>query len=166
MSKKKQRAKKAWGQSLAMTAATAVSGSIATDTDTLWYKALDKPKWQPPGWLFPIVWTGLYAGIAATSARSIEALESRGKGDESDRFRAALGTNLVLNQAWSWTFFKAQKLGPATGVAAALAASSIDLARRSGDVDKGKGLELTPYALWCSFATVLTASIWRRNKRK
>ena len=163
--KKKDLAKKAWAQSLAMTTATAVSGSIATDTNSLWYKSLSKPKWQPPGWLFPIVWTGLYAGIAATSARTIKKLEAQGDHDEADRYRAALGVNLVLNQGWSWTFFKAQKLGPATGVAALLAASSIGLAKRSGDVEQGKGLELTPYALWCSFATVLTAAIWRHNKR-
>lgn len=47
--------KYAWLQAGAMTTATAVSGSIATDTKTLWYKSLDKPKWQPPGWIFPIV---------------------------------------------------------------------------------------------------------------
>lgn len=163
--KKKDLAKKAWAQSLAMTTATAVSGSIATDTNSLWYKSLSKPKWQPPGWLFPIVWTGLYAGITATSARTINQLEARGDDDEANAYRAALGVNLVLNQGWSWTFFRARKLGLATVVAALLAGSSMDLANRSRKVDEGKGLELTPYALWCSFATVLTASIWRRNRR-
>lgn len=157
--------KNAWLQTGAMTAATAVSGSVATDTKNHWYRGLDKPKWQPPGWLFPIVWTGLYAGITATSARTINQLEARGDDDEANAYRAALGVNLVLNQGWSWTFFRARKLGLATVVAALLAGSSMDLANRSRKVDEGKGLELTPYALWCSFATVLTASIWRRNKR-
>lgn len=73
--------------------------------------------------------------------------------------------NLALNQGWSWTFFKARKLGLATVVAALLAGSSIDLANRAGKVDGGKRLELTPYALWCSFATLLTGAIWRRNKK-
>lgn len=58
----------------------------------------------------------------------------------------------------------ARKLGLATVVAALLAGSSIDLANRSRDVDDRLGVELTPYALWCTFATALTASIWRRNR--
>lgn len=153
-----------WAQAIVATAATAVSGSVATDPQSRWYRSLDKPAWQPPGWLFPIVWTGLYAGIAATSARTVNRLEGEGRTDEANRYRAAVAANLVLNQGWSWTFFKARKLGLATVVAALLAGSSIDLATRSRDVDDRLGVELTPYALWCTFATALTASIWRRNR--
>ena len=99
-----------------LTAATAVSGSIATDPKSAWYTALDKPAWQPPGAVFPIVWTALYASIGVAS------------------------------------------------VAALLAASSIDLARRAGAAGPGHRNFLLPYAAWCSFATVLSAEIWRRNR--
>lgn len=47
-----------------------------------------------------------------------------------------------------------------------LALNSWLLARRSGLVDRKFGLQLTPYALWMSFATALTGSMWSRNPRK
>lgn len=149
----------------ALTAATAVSGSVATDPKSAWYRALHKPAWQPPGGAFPVVWTALYADIAVTSTLAIDELEAAGRRDGAQSLRRALVANLVLNQAWSWVFFKARSLGPATVVAALLAGSSIDLARRAGWAGRGKGLALAPYAVWCSFATVLTAEIWRRNRR-
>ena len=40
---------------------------------------------------------------------------------------------------------------------------SIDLARRAGRAGVGKAATLAPYAAWCSFATVLTETIRRRN---
>ncbi len=147
----------------AMTAACAVSGSLATDPKSGWYKALNKPSWQPPGWLFPIVWTALYTDVAVTSAAVIRSLDAAGQPQAARDFRAALAVNLVLNQGWSWVFFKAHKLRPATVVAALLAASSIDLSRRARATGNGKALALAPYAAWCSFATILTAEIARRN---
>ncbi len=145
------------------TALCAVSGSLATEPDSVWFRALDKPRWQPPGWLFPIVWTGLYTSVALTAAKVIEAHEAEGDEQSATRYRAALLVNLALNQGWSWVFFKAHRLRPATAVAALLAASSVDLARRARATGTGKALALAPYAAWCSFATILTREISRRN---
>lgn len=155
--------KKPIAQTTALTVATAVSGSIATDPQSDWYAALDLPAWQPPGWLFPVVWTGLYTSIAVTSAKVLHTLDAESGKKHADAYRAALVTNLLLNQAWSWAFFKAHKLPLSTVVAASLAASSIDLARRAGRSGPGRAAALAPYAAWCSFATVLTETIRRRN---
>jgi tryptophan-rich sensory protein len=70
----------------------------------------------------------------------------------------------VLNASWSWIFFNKHKLGLSAVAAGALAASSADLVRRAADADPKLGVALTPYPLWCSFATVLSAEIWRLNR--
>jgi translocator protein len=49
--------------------------------------------------------------------------------------------------------------------AAALTLSSADLARRAAAADPRAGAALSPYPLWCAFATVLSAHIWRLNRR-
>ena len=146
------------GSPAVLTAVTAVSGSLATDPKADWYRELDLPDWQPPGWLFPVVWTGLF-----TAATVLAELDAESRREYAAAYRRALVVNLALNQAWSWVFFKGHKLGAATVVAALLAGSSIDLARRAGRSGGGKALALAPYAAWCSFATVLTEAIRRRN---
>lgn len=146
------------------TAACAVAGSIVTDPKSDWYKSLDKPAWQPPGWLFPIVWTALYADIAATAMQTVHELENDGSTDEAEEYRRAHLVNLALNFGWSALFFAAKRPVLAAVEAAALAVSSWDLVRRAGSVRRQRGYRLAPYGLWCSFAAVLSTEIARRNR--
>jgi benzodiazapine receptor len=147
------------------TAGAAVIGSVASKAGVeTWYPTLKKPSYVPPNAVFPVAWTTLYADIAVTSASAIDRLRAEGDDAKTRAYVAALGTNLVLNAGWSWLFFKQHRLGPSAFAAAALAASSADLARRTAQVNPKAGLALTPYPLWCSFATLMTADIWRLNR--
>lgn len=144
------------------TGACAAAGSLATEPDGAWYRSLKSPGWKPPDWVIPVVWTGLYANIAVTSALTLDEL-ARGHGTQAHRYKCALGLNLTLNAGWSWVFFKAQRLAPATVGAAVLTISSTNLVRRTAQAGRAKGIALAPYALWCGFATALTAALLRRN---
>lgn len=146
-------------------AATAGTGSIANPSRVpAWYTRLRKPAYQPPGAAFPVVWTALYADIAATSATAVDRLRATGQHQKARRYTAALGINLFLNAGWSWVFFRYHKLGASALGAAALTASSADLVRRTAEADPRAGLALSPYALWCSFATALSIRIWHLNR--
>jgi benzodiazapine receptor len=147
------------------TAAAAVVGSVASREGVRgWYTSARKPSYVPPNAVFPIAWTALYVDIAATSAAVIDRFRSDGENAKARAYVAALTANLGLNASWSWVFFNKRQLGPAVVVAAALAASSADLARRAGDADLKYGVALAPYPAWCAFATVLSADIWRLNR--
>lgn len=155
------------GTTLARTAAAsalaAIAGSIATTPSASWYRRLDLPRWQPPSAAFPIVWTALYADIAVTAAGVIDALHDDDRADKARSFQRALGANLALNAGWSTVFWRIRRFDLATLEAAALTISSVDLARRAAKTDRRSGLALAPYAAWCGFATVLTATVWHRN---
>lgn len=147
------------------TAAAAVVGSVASREGVQgWYTKIRKPGYVPPNAVFPIAWTTLYVDIAATSAAVIDRLRADGRDAKARAYIAALGANLALNAGWSWVFFANRRLGPSVVVAAALAASSADLTRRAGEADIKLGAALAPYPLWCSFATVMSADIWRLNR--
>jgi translocator protein len=146
-------------------AAAAGTGSIASPRRVpAWYSRLRKPPYQPPRAAFPIVWTALYGDIATTSAVAIERFRAAGDHDKARRYAAALSVNLLLNAGWSWLFFRYHKLGASALGAAALTVSSADLARRSAQADPRAGIALSPYPLWCAFATVLATHIWRLNR--
>ncbi len=159
----------AWASAgtLARTAAavvgTAVAGGLATDPGSAWYRALRKPSWQPPPPAYGLVWTPLYADLAAMSARALDVLAEAGRDGERTAYRAALAANLVLNAGWNLTFFRAKRPWLAAVECAVLTASSADLVRRTGAADRRAALALAPYPAWCAFATVLTVAIARRN---
>ncbi|WP_198409978.1 TspO/MBR family protein [Microlunatus flavus] len=142
-------------------AACAVLGSIGTrEVNSLWYGTLRKPAVQPPPVAFPVVWTALYSDLAVTSAVALDALPE----EERPAYARALAANLVLNAGWCWVAFAGHRLGWAVPTAAVLAASSVDLVRRTAAAEGLAGAALAPYAAWCTFATVLGAALWRANR--
>lgn len=146
--------------------ATALVGGLASrPAQSTWYERLRKPSFQPPRQAFPIVWPILYADIAVTSARTLDALRADNRADQARAYTAALGVNLAVNAAWSWVFFSRRQLGAAAVTAAALTASSADLTRRAVQAQGAPGAVLAPYPLWCAFATALSARIWMLNRR-
>ncbi len=142
---------------------SAALGGLATTPDSDWYAGLDKPAWQPPPIAFPLVWTPLYADIAATSAAALTILEGQGRNDEVADLRRALALNLVLNTGWSVLFWRSRRPWLSTAWCAVLTGQSLLLARRLRDVDPALHHAFAPYPLWCGFATVLNTSIARRN---
>ncbi|QNI06226.1 tryptophan-rich sensory protein [Mycobacterium kubicae] len=152
------------GTSLAVAAAAGVGSVASPARHPAWYARLRKPRYQPPGAVFPLVWTTLYADIAGTSAVVIDRFETAAQPDKSRAYAAALAVNLILNAGWSWLFFSHHKLGASAVGAASLTLSSADLARRAGEADPRAGRALLPYPLWCAFATALSTHIWLLNR--
>ncbi|WP_432560429.1 tryptophan-rich sensory protein [Granulicoccus sp. GXG6511] len=158
-----------WGRTLtrigAAVAACAAVGSVLTKPNGEWYAQLRKPSWQPPAAAFPLVWTTLYVLITVAATATSADLEESGAADDAAAFRRALWVNLVLNAGWSGLFFRVHNLPLATVGAAALAASSADLTRRGAKAGPGKALAFGAYAGWCTFATALSGTIARLNRR-
>ena len=149
----------------AFVAVAAGIGSIASPKRVpAWYTRLRKPPYQPPGVAFPLMWTTLYSDIAATSAVAIDRFRTAGQHDKARRYATALSVNLLVNAGWSWLFFRYHKLGASALGAAVLTASSADLARRTAQADPRAGLALSPYPLWCAFATLLANRVWQLNR--
>ncbi|WP_342319422.1 tryptophan-rich sensory protein [Corynebacterium mayonis] len=133
----------------------AAVGSLLTNTSGASYKRLRTPVWQPPSWVFPMVWTVLYTDLAVMSTLTIADAFERGEDKQGRGNAVALGVNLVLNVAWCALFFRTQRSALSTAVAGALAVSSADLVRRAHREKPQRAWWLAPYAAWCGFATLL-----------
>lgn len=149
----------------AATGACALAGSLASAPDSPFYQNLVKPAWNPPNWVFPLAWSSLYTGIAASTGYAWSQLKQEGKEKRISSYVFALTANLVLNASWSFTFFRSHQLGIATVHAGLLALSSGDLVRRTARISKPAGVVLAPYAGWTAFATLLSGAIWRLNSQ-
>ncbi len=129
-------------------AATAALGSHYTQQSVRspWYDEV-KPRFAPPSWVFPIVWTSLYIALTVAFAKSIV-------GDPA--FLTILHvTNLALNVAWCYTFFGQRLPKEALGILVGNVgvAAMIALCTR---IDLVRWL-IIPYIAWLVFATALNA---------
>ncbi len=161
---------KLWIRTLGMVSAevagTAVVGGLFTDPRSRWYRRLRKPAFQPPAAVFGPVWTLLYGLIAVSSAATIADSREQGRHAEADAFERALAANLALNTAWSGVFFRGHALIPAAATCGLLALSSADLTRRAAKSGPGKAAALGLYTAWCTFATILSATLAVRNRKR
>jgi tryptophan-rich sensory protein len=84
---------------------------------------------------------------------------------KAGRHLAIYALQLCLNLAWTPTFFRAHALGLATGVIALMWLAILGtIAVFSTVLGASKAwLLLGPYLAWVSYASALTAWIWRNN---
>ena len=134
-----------------------VGGLIGSQTNTgEWYQSLDKPPFNPPAWLFPPVWFTLYVMIAVAGWLTWH----------RDRSSAAMKVwfaQLVLNWAWTPTFFVAHLLWPAFAIIILLLASIILFILAVRRHDAVSAWLFVPYALWVAFAALLNLTIALAN---
>ncbi len=142
---------------LVITFAVATFGSQFRPGD--WYQALAKPALTPPNWIFPVVWTLLYA-LMALSAWLIW----RRGGFKVNRLALSLyGLQLIFNGLWSWLFFGQHQIGLALVDIVILLTLIILTAVRFWKTYRPAGILLAPYILWVSFATYLNYMLWVLN---
>ncbi|MCB1114523.1 MAG: tryptophan-rich sensory protein [Chlamydiia bacterium] len=122
-----------------------------------WYPTLQKPFFNPPKWVFPVVWPILYIMMAISfwlvwikpAKRSFSYI--------------LFGWQLLLNLLWSYWFFKLQDPGYALLDIVLLWGVLLATVGAFFEESKLAGWLLVPYFLWVSFAVILNFEIWRLN---
>lgn len=77
-----------------------------------WFAALNKPKWNPPAFVFAPVWTAIYSSIGYGSYLVYRDITASATGwDQKAQLALALYANqMILNWAWTPIFFKYHSL--------------------------------------------------------
>ena len=138
----------------------AFAGIIIKDGVRIYADSIIKPPLSPPSWVFPVVWSILYAIMGFCAARvSLSKLSK-------DR-RCALYyyiAQLVFNFFWSIIFFNAQAFLIAFLWLIALWALIFLTTRQFGKIDSLSGKLMIPYLVWVSFAGYLNLGVWLLNR--
>lgn len=129
-----------------------------TQRDSSFYEGLAKPAFAPPGWVFPIAWTALYAMMALAMWFVLRT-------QAQDRF-ILLGlyiAQLAVNLLWPYLFFTRQALGLAFFWLVLLWALAAIMLQQFFKVSRIAGYLLIPYQLWLTFAGVLSFVLAQLN---
>jgi translocator protein len=126
-----------------------------------WYRALAKPSFNPPSWVFGPVWTMLYILMAIAAWLVSESPDSPSR----SLALALFMFQLALNLAWSWIFFRKHAIGSAALEVillwCAIGATTLVLCR----VSMTAARLMVPYWAWVTFASILNVAIWRLNPK-
>ena len=125
-----------------------------------WYRALEKPAFQPPDWLFGPAWTTIFL-LSAYAAHLL--WQSAESGKVRTLIVVLFGINVLLNLAWSYLFFFIERPDLALAEAVALWLSVLAIILAVGGLAPVSRWLLAPYLAWVAFAIALNAAIVRLN---
>ena len=125
-----------------------------------WYRALRKPSWNPPDWLFGPAWT-LILGLAAWAGviawtRAPDAATHR-------EIAMLFGANIVFHVLWSPLFFNFRRPDWALMEVPFLWLSIVAMMVGVAPLSRLAVWLLAPYLAWVAFAAFLNLTIVRMN---
>ncbi len=149
------------------------------DASGAWYKGLNKPAFQPPDIVFPIVWLALYALFALSMClvslkpqlnpreapepqkKLLIAEEQRAPFFSSPREKALILYALsgVLGVLWTYAFFWQHNSGGAVFLLIAIIIAAVLLYSHVRRIDAAAAYLLIPYAFWLCFLLCLNFEI-------
>lgn len=121
-----------------------------------WYRRLDKPRWTPPGWAFPLAWTTLYLCMAFAAMRVAQL-------PDSGQALAFWGAQIAFNTLWTPIFFGLRRMRAALVVMAGLWLTVAATCLAFWQLDTLAGALFAPYLMWVTIAGALNLSVLRRN---
>lgn len=142
---------------LALVVLYAVLSGRWVSADPGWYEALPTPSWQPPPWVFGVMWP---LNFLALAVGGVALATTRPTGDAA-RFLGVLAVSVVAALVWAHEFYVPHALGRAAVALAVAALLTWALVLVAGASLAWAGWVLVPYALWMTVATSLSVGYWR-----
>jgi translocator protein len=125
-----------------------------------WYASLNRPSFNPPGWVFGPVWTVLYILMGV----SLFLVWKEPPGQARNLAMGVFFFQLALNFAWSFIFFYSKMIGPALIEIIVLWISIVIMMVLFYKIRPQAAWINIPYLLWVSFATALNAAYYVLNR--
>lgn len=140
----------------------AVSGLIGYYTNAdmdAWYQALEKSNLTPAPYIFPIVWSTLYAMIALSGYLTWTHRDTT----EGRHALCLFAAYVVANWLWSFIFFTFQLTFGAFIWLVLINALAIVYMMRAWEPSQPSSVLMIPSLVWTLFATYLSFMIWQLN---
>ncbi|MEP2990416.1 MAG: TspO/MBR family protein [Parasphingorhabdus sp.] len=133
-----------------------MAGQVAgSGEENRWFSALEKPAAQPPGWLFGVAWSILYAMMGIAFAMILHARGAPLRGLAIILFLVQFALNLF----WSPLFFGMHQVSAAFWLLVTIFIAALATTMVFGRIRKAAAWLMVPYLAWLCFAGVLNKQI-------
>ncbi|MBQ3541898.1 MAG: tryptophan-rich sensory protein [Oscillospiraceae bacterium] len=136
-----------------------ISGLLSMDGMQIYDATVQKAPLTPPGWVFAVAWTILYALMGIGVCLVVKSEKTQGKSCCVNLFIA----QLIVNFFWSLIFFNAQAFAGAFVWLVLLWVLVLAMTICFSKVSPTAAWLQAPYLLWLSFAAYLNAAVWLLN---
>jgi len=136
-----------------------IAGQYTSEAVPGWFAALNKPSFNPPGWVFGPVWTLLYILMGL----SFFHIWIKPRIKERTVAKIIYIVQLMLNFAWSFLFFYYQNIALALIDIIVLDIVVVVMLLKFYQLKPTAASLNIPYLMWILFATALNAAFYFLN---
>lgn len=140
---------------IAIVLAYAIGSGLWVNTGDNWYANLNKPSWQPPGFIFGIIWpyNFIVLGIAATI------IGQRASKPAAFTYIAFFALSVIAALTWAYLFYRPHNLTGASIALTSTALLTIPMTYILFTISIPMAIAVMPYQVWVAIAAALSWSI-------
>jgi len=137
----------------------AIGSGFWVNSNPGWYYALNRPSWQPPSWIFGIIWPYNFIVLGITAFAVSRSLSRT----LIFTWLAFFAVSVFAALLWSYLFYMPHNLIGAASALITAAILTIPLTIITFRVSIGYGLALLPYQIWVAIASSLAVGYALKN---
>ena len=148
------------GAGIVIVAIYVIGSGLWVNTGDNWYRTLNQPSWQPPGYIFGIIWPYNFVALGIASYQVSKSLTRI----ENVSWLVFFGLSVVAALTWAYQFYVSHNFTLATfslGLTAFLTLPVLFLTFKASRI---MGLLLIPYQIWVIIAATLAWGYLTRNQ--
>ena len=137
----------------------AIGASRWTTTGSSWYRSLTAPSWQPPDFIFGIIWPYNFVilGVAAVS------VANQLSTTKTIAYLSIFALSIFCALTWSYQFYGPHNLSLASAALVATAVLTIPMLFFIYQASLAVFIATLPYQIWVIIASFLSASYAKLN---
>jgi tryptophan-rich sensory protein len=144
---------------IAAVIAYAVLSGLWVSNSNSWYLSLNRPSFQPPNWIFGLIWPYNFVVLAVAGVQVMLRAEPMIAG----LWMLLLIASVVAAIAWSYYFYVPHNLEIATYALSSAALFTLGILILTFMSQLVVGWFLLPYQIWLIIASALSYSYWQLN---
>ena len=140
---------------IAIVLAYAIGSGLWVNTGDNWYANLNKPSWQPPGFIFGIIWpyNFIVLGIAAT------VIGQRASKPAAITYIAFFALSVIAALTWAYLFYNPHNLTGASIALTSTALLTMPMTYILFTISIPMAIAVMPYQVWVAIAAALSWGI-------
>lgn len=144
---------------LAIVAAYVIGSGLWVNTGDNWYRNLNQPSWQPPGFIFGIIWpyNFIVLGIAAVT------IAQRASTLSTSIYLFFFASSVTCALTWAFQFYRPHNLALASMALIGTALLNVPMIAIAFKTSTPIALALLPYQAWVATAATLSYQYSRLN---
>ena len=144
---------------IAILAAYVIGSGLWVNTGDNWYRSLNQPSWQPPGYIFGIIWpyNFIVLGIAAVT------IAQKASTATTFMYLTFFGITVACALTWAYQFYRPHNLQIASIALFSTAMLTIPMIIIAFRTSTPIAVALLPYQAWVATAATLSYQYARLN---